>query len=123
MRFIAFTALGLAVLTGIAIAQEQPAPPPPPSPSFDAGPMDDAPPPPKGPGRHGDHGERGPMDGHGPRGGRDGERPPPPPPSKAAHFRLEKGDLKLDVKCADDEPMKSCADIALQLLDKAASKP
>jgi hypothetical protein len=117
MRFIAFTAIGLAVLTGIAIAQEQPAPPPPPpGATFDAGPVDDAPPPHPGPGRHGDHGERGPM------GGRDGERPPPPP-SKAAHFRLEKGDLKLDVKCADDEPMKSCADIALQLLDKVAAKP
>ena len=49
--------------------------------------------------------------------------PPPPPPSKAAHFRLERGDDRLDVKCADDEPMKACADIALQLLDKMATMP
>jgi hypothetical protein len=70
-------------------------------------------PPPPGPGRHGDHG---------PRGGRDGDRPPPPP-SKAAHIRLEKGDFKLDLKCDDDEPMKTCSDIAMQLLDKVAAKP
>lgn len=121
MKIIAFSAAGLVILSGIALAQEQPAPPPPPpSASFDAGPMDDAPPPPpRGPGRHG---ERGPMGGHGPVGGRDGERPPPPP-SKAAHLRLEKGDLKLDVKCAEDEPMKACADIAMQLLDRATPKP
>ena len=109
MRFIVFTATGLAILTGIAVAQEQP-PAPPPAP-MEAGQPDDGPPPPQG---HGRHGERG------PKGGREGHRPPP---SKAAHIRFEQGDLKLDVKCADDEPMKTCADIALQLLDKAAGRP
>jgi hypothetical protein len=41
-----------------------------------------------------------------------------PPPSKAAHFRVEQGDNAIDVKCADDEPMRACADIAMQLLDR-----
>ena len=112
MRYLLFTAAGLAMLTGLAVAQEQP-PAPPPAPMAAGQPDDGAPPPP--PPGHGKHGERG------PRGGRDGDRPPPP--SKAAHIRLEKGDLKLDVKCADDEPMKACSDIALQLLDKVAARP
>jgi hypothetical protein len=43
---------------------------------------------------------------------------PPPPPSKAAHFRVEQGDDTVDVKCADDEPMRACADIAMQFLDR-----
>jgi hypothetical protein len=43
---------------------------------------------------------------------------PPPPPSKAAHFRVEQGDNGIDVKCADDEPMRACADITMQLLDR-----
>ncbi|MCZ7852182.1 hypothetical protein O9X99_14480 [Agrobacterium salinitolerans] len=43
---------------------------------------------------------------------------PPPPPSKGAHFRLEQGDSKIDVKCADGEPMKACSDILMQLIDK-----
>ena len=119
MRYILFTAAGLAMLTGLAVAQEQ-APPPPPAPIDQAGPADDAPPPP--PPGHGPKDDHGPKGERGPRAGRDGERPPPPP-SKAAHIRLEKGDMKLDVKCADDEPMKVCADIAMQLLDKAAARP
>jgi hypothetical protein len=62
--------------------------------------------------------ERGPgPDGPGPDGPR-GHMPPPPPPSKGAHFRIESGETKIDVKCADDEPMKACADIMMQLIDK-----
>ena len=41
-----------------------------------------------------------------------------PPPSKAAHFRIEQGDNAIDVKCADEEPMRACADIAMQFLDR-----
>ena len=52
--------------------------------------------------------------GPGPRG----QRPPPPPPSRAAHFRLQRGDAMVDVKCADEEPMKVCADLALQMVDR-----
>jgi hypothetical protein len=123
MRTLLFAATGLALLTGVAFAQEAPgtdAPPPPPPPVADN--PDAPPPPPPGPGPK--HGE-GPRDDRGPRGGpgRDRDGPPPPPPSKAAHFRVERGDLKLDVKCADDEPMKACADVAMQLLDKVAQRP
>jgi hypothetical protein len=41
-----------------------------------------------------------------------------PPPSKAAHFRVEQGDSGIDVTCADDEPMRACADLAMQFLDR-----
>jgi hypothetical protein len=40
------------------------------------------------------------------------------PPSKAAHFRIEQGDNAIDVKCADEEPMRACSDIAMQFLDR-----
>jgi hypothetical protein len=46
---------------------------------------------------------------------------PMSPPSKAAHFRIEDGDKKIDIKCADDEPTKVCADVLLQLIDKLAT--
>jgi hypothetical protein len=44
--------------------------------------------------------------------------PPPPPPSKAAHFRIEDGNTRIDLKCAEDEPMKACADLLLQVMDR-----
>ncbi len=47
-----------------------------------------------------------------------GHRPPPPPPSKAAHFRIEDGNTRIDLKCAEDEPMKVCADLLLQVMDR-----
>jgi hypothetical protein len=31
-------------------------------------------------------------------------------PDRAAHLRLKRGEALLDVKCADEEPMKTCAD-------------
>ncbi len=40
------------------------------------------------------------------------------PPSKAAHFRFTRGDGTIDVKCADDEPMRACVDATVMLLDK-----
>ena len=99
--------LSAAALLSASAALAQPAPPPGgPKPGPEAG----APPPPPPGGPH-----AGPR---GPRGG-----PDAPPPPKAAHFRLERGDTALDVKCAADEPMKACADIALQLLDKLAALP
>ncbi len=49
-------------------------------------------------------------------GGPQGEVPPSL--SKAAHFRVEQGDNGIDVKCADEEPMRACADIAMQFLDR-----
>jgi hypothetical protein len=47
----------------------------------------------------------------------------PPPPSKAAHFRFRKGDAVVDIKCADDEPTKSCVDAGSALLDKLMAAP
>lgn len=88
-------------------------PPPPPGQEAAEGPSA-APPPPPGP--------RGPEDAWGERGQRFrpmGRRPPPPPPpSPAAHFRIEDGGMKIDIKCADNEPMKTCADIVVQILDR-----
>lgn len=42
--------------------------------------------------------------------------------SKAAHFRFRKGDAMVDIKCAEDEPMKACVDASSSLLDKLATK-
>ena len=44
-------------------------------------------------------------------------------PSKAASFHLRKGDARVDIKCADDEPTKACIDAASALLDKLATQP
>lgn len=94
--------LGAIALLFATAAFAQPAPPPPGSPR--GGPEAGAPPPPP-PG--------------GPRRGPDGA--PPPPPPKGAHFKFERGDAKVDVKCADEEPIRACADITLQLLDKLST--
>ena len=133
MKKLMIAGLALAVLTGGALAQNaapatpavpapvaapEPKAPPPPLPGAEAA-MDDAgpgtppPPPPGGP-----RGNRPPPPPPGAFRG-----PPPPPPSRAAHFRLERGDSALDVKCAEDEPMKACADIALQMLDRLQALP
>jgi hypothetical protein len=74
--------------------------PPPVGSGPETGDMEGPPPPPPG--------------GPGPRG----QRPPPPAPSRAAHFRLRRGDAMVDVKCADDEQMKVCADLTLQMVDR-----
>jgi hypothetical protein len=92
------TAAALLLATA-AVAQTPP--PGAPRPSPEAG----APPPPPPPG--------------GPRRGPDG----PPPPPKAAQFKLQRGDVGIDVRCAADEPMKACADITLQLIDKLSGLP
>ena len=126
----------LALLAGGAIAQSAP-PVPPATPGVGApgaqplaspvagradpavGRMQPPPPPPGGP--MVDDAE--PMGPGGPPDGPRGHRPPPPPPSRAAHIQLERGDTSLDLKCADDEPMRACADIAMQLLDKMQGMP
>jgi hypothetical protein len=93
-----------ALLSGtVALAQTPPPGGPRPGPEAGAPP----PPPPGGP-------RRGP--------GPDGPPPPPPPPpSKGAHVILERGDARIDLKCADDDSTKVCADVALQLVDKLAT--
>ncbi|NTJ43157.1 hypothetical protein G6L28_11180 [Agrobacterium larrymoorei] len=111
MKKLIMTGAAVLIAAGTAFAQQPPPPPPPPAPA-DGAAMPDAPPPPPPPGPGGPR-EAG-MRDWGPRG----HRPPPPPPSKGAHFRLEQGETKIDIKCADEEPMKACADIMMQLIDK-----
>ena len=113
MRTLTLTALLVALGATAVLAQ---APPPPPGGPAGARPGMDAPPPPPPPPPGG---PRGAMDGPPPPPGM--RPPPPPPPSKAARFRVEQGDMKVDVKCADDEPMKACGDIAIQMIDKIAT--
>lgn len=125
-RFL-LSGLALAALAGTAFAQEPSAPPPSgaaPPPAADAGsppaPDAGAPPPrdeamPDASSRdrfafrgHGRRGDMGFYRGHH-RG---------PPPSKAARFRIMDGDTRIDLKCAEDEPMKVCADLLLQVMDR-----
>ncbi|MBX5157989.1 hypothetical protein HJB86_28840 [Rhizobium sp. NZLR3b] len=135
MQRLLLSGLALAALAGTAFAQQPPAPPPAGAPPVAADPASPPPPPPPpasgdnepmtgGPdARPGDrpddrwHGSRGDMGFRDDRGFR-GHRPPPPPPSKAAHFRIEDGDTRIDLKCAEDEPMKACADLLLQVMDR-----
>lgn len=122
MRGLLVSTLALAAIASTAFAQQQqpPAPEPPAPPKA----QDQMPPPPAPPGREAsmmpdamwahDHG--GPRGENGHRWG-----PPPPPfpaPSKAAHFMIEDGQRRIDVKCADDEPTKVCADTVMQIIDK-----
>ena len=99
-RIIALAGVAALLSGSVALAQTPPPPPGGPRP----GPEAAAPPPPP-PGA--------------PRRGPDG--PPPPPPARGAHLVLERGDARIDVKCAADDTTKACADIALQLIDKLAT--
>ncbi len=105
-------ATGLAAMLagGVAVAQSA-APPPPPG--------ADAPPPggPRGP-----MADRGGPEGWGHGHGR-GHHMRPPPPTKAAFFHFRKGDARVTIKCADDEPMKACVEAGSALLDKLAAQP
>jgi hypothetical protein len=119
MKAAMISGLALTLLAGAALA-DTPAPPPPDAPPA---PAMKAPPPPLPPGGP-DAMDEGPPGGPPPPPvGPHGRRPPPPPPSKAAHFRVEDGNIVIDVKCADDEPMKACADFTLQMLDRVRTLP
>ena len=75
-------------------AQDMLPPPPPGSEEWAAGPH--------GPGPHGPKGDR-----------------PPPPRGSAIHIeRGNDGAMRLDVKCADSDTTKDCADVTSQLLEK-----
>jgi hypothetical protein len=95
-------ALGGILIVTAAFAQATLPPPGGPQ-AQDAGP----PPPPPG--------ERGPR-------GPKGDRPPPPP--RGAAIRIEHsadGIVRLEVKCAESDTTKDCADVAAQLLDKLSA--
>jgi hypothetical protein len=47
-----------------------------------------------------------------------GAASPPPSPAKGAHLRIEQGDNMVDLKCADDEATRACAEVAMQFLDR-----
>jgi len=113
-RIIALAGVAALLSGTVAFAQTPPPPPGGPRPGPEAG----APPPPPLPGgpRRGPDADAPPPPPGGPQRGPNG--PPPPPPPKGAHFILERGDARIDVKCADDDPTKACADITLQMLDK-----
>jgi hypothetical protein len=92
----------LLMMAGSTLAQQPPAPPV--TPGNSAPPADaPAPPPPK------PHG----PDGDGPRG-----HMPPPPPPRGAHIKVENGDTKIDLRCAEADTTEACADIVMKLLDK-----
>lgn len=117
MKVALCTGLALSLLAGAALAQTAPQTPTPPVGTDDGPGLPHNPPPPP----PGDRGGRG-WDA----GDMGRERPwhhSMAPPSKAARFRIETGDVKLGIKCADDEPMKSCADFTLQLLDELNAAP
>lgn len=113
MRTTTITVSGIclaALFATSALAQPKPPPGGPSGPEIGG-----APPPPPPPGGVAVNRDGPPP----PAGGPEGRRPPPPPPSKAAHFRIDVAPgAGIDVKCADDEPTRPCADIAFQLLDR-----
>ena len=37
---------------------------------------------------------------------------------RGARFEIRRGDTRIDVKCAPDEPMKACVEAATVLFDK-----
>lgn len=100
--------------TGGPQAQDVAPPPPPPPPR---GPED-------GPGPRGPWGEQPPRpdDGFGPRGPR-GDHPPPPRGAEVHIGKATDGGFRLDVKCAEADTTKDCADVAGQLLDRLIGAP
>lgn len=55
-----------------------------------------------------------------PPGGARMDGPPPPPPPHGAHFRVERPNTTVDIKCGS-EPAKPCIDAAMTLIDKLGS--
>lgn len=131
MRKALFLGTALALFGAAQLATAQPSPQtPPPAAQAEAQPGGPgAPPPPGGPrfgARPGGPGEGRPMGG--PMGGpggppgpwRHADVPPPPPPPGAS-FRIQRGDVRLGVRCAPNEPMQACVAAASALLDKVAA--
>ena len=107
MKKILMLGAGLVMMgtAGGALAQA-PQPPAGGPPAAEAAP----PPPPGGPGMF-RPGMRGPgmmqgMHRHG------------PPPSKAASFNFQNGDMRIRIRCAEDESMQNCVNAASTLIDK-----
>jgi len=45
------------------------------------------------------------------------------PKDRGAHFIVQDGEARVDVKCAADDSMRTCADITLQFLEKLVAFP
>ena len=110
MKVVLGASLAFALITGNALAQTAPQVPPPAPAGNDGLGAPHYPPPPPPPGNPVDDMGHGRMWRHAMR-----------PQIKAARFHIESGDMKVGVKCAEDEPTKVCADFTLQLLDKLGS--
>jgi len=117
----------LLVATGAGLAQTPPAAPVPPAAAPPAAavatpPEAPAPRPPGGPGvwGHGPGMAGAGMPGPGMPGfrGPGGPRHWGPPPSRAANFRLDRGDTEFRVRCAENESTEACVTAAATLLDR-----
>lgn len=107
MKLLLITAAVLSLSTNLTFAQDAPNAPPNPPPKADGDRAPNAPPPgPRERDRDGDEWRMRPM----------ADRPPPR--ERGARFRIENGRTTIDLRCADGEPTKDCADLLLQVLDR-----
>lgn len=102
------TAAALSLSGGISAAQQSPDLPATSPPQSDAD-RTPAPPPP---------GSRGPSAGDGNEWRMSPMRDRTSPRERGARFRIENGRTTIDLRCADGEPTKDCADLLLQVLDR-----
>lgn len=109
MKLLVFTtAAALSLSASMTYAQQSPMAPPSSPPEAETDRSGDAPPPPP------------------PSGPRESEqdmaksewRMHPQPRERGARFRIETGRTTIDLRCADGEPTKDCADLLLQVLDR-----
>lgn len=115
MRRVLFGAAVLAAMAGLAAGASAQMPPGPPGGMPGMG---GPPGPSDGPGMGGPGMGPGSF-GPGPFG--PGMRPRMPPPTKSAVFSFSRGDTRVMIKCADDEPTRACVDAAGALIDKLAA--
>jgi hypothetical protein len=120
MKKVLFAALALGFAATTAYAQTGPTPPAPPKPPAAEGPAAAPPLPPGGPdAMRGPDDMQGPGDMRGPeRHGHWRKHHGMMMGSKAAHFRIRTGDIRINVKCADDDTTAACGQAVMQLLDK-----
>jgi hypothetical protein len=113
IRLISAAALFLAATS--ALAQSPPVDPSP-LPPAPAEITKDKPSPPRPPLPHGQPDSRVTSEDTGPR-----DRPPPP--ERGARIHVENGRTRVDLRCADSDSTKECADALVQILDRLQSAP
>jgi len=108
MKLLLITAAVISLSANLASAQENPGGPPNPPPKAEQ----DRPPTAPAPGprersadRDGDEWQMRSM----------ADRPPR---ERGARFRIENGRTTIDLRCADGEPTKDCADLLIQVLER-----